>query len=162
MKSVRPFQNWHFIIKIKLRQTKDCSTALKQDTAGDRTLSQQSQECHHRGLLLFVVAVRAKAKPGGTNKYLFVPPGKENPSTPGCYIIVTEGAFCALSVTKLKLENRKLISPIPSMAHNSTRMKFQRCAAIAATIPASLVTLKAFYPSQFGGRTVKTLTQYQL
>lgn len=72
----------------------DCSAALKkQDTAGDRTLSQQCQECHHRSLLLFVVAVRAKAKPGGTNK-IFVPPGKENPSAPGCYIIViAKGLF---------------------------------------------------------------------
>lgn len=60
-------------------KAKDCSPAFKkQDTAGDRTLSWQCQECHHRGLLLFVVAVRAKAKPGGT-KYLFLQEKKTHP-----------------------------------------------------------------------------------
>lgn len=104
-------------------KAKDCSPAFKkQDTAGDRTLSWQCQECHHRGLLLFVVAVRAKAKPGGT-KYLFL---QEKKTHPRLAVIISplQRGFLLL-VTKLKLENRKLVSPIPSMAHNSVLIKFQ-------------------------------------
>lgn len=106
--------------------------------------------------MLFVVAVRAKAKPGGTSERLARSSRKRKPlhAWPLHYLVTPRGDFCSLLVTRLKLENRKLVSPIPIMAHNRIGTKLQTLSfgiSAAATI-ASLVMLKAFYPSQFGGK----------
>lgn len=128
-------------------------TKKKQDTAGDWTLSQQSQECHHRSLLLFCCCCKGKSKTW-RNKQEVCSSRKRKPLHAWLlhYPVTTRGF---LFITRLKLEDKTTGFPNP-------RHYPRHCIGIwliprylfihtkNATIPASLVILKAVFPLQFG------------